>query len=66
MVTVQVDRITRRIRERSAPTRSAYLRRIERQVRRDRSNDRMGCANVAHAFAALPTHDKMRVVRGPM
>ncbi len=62
MVSAAVDSITRRIRERSAPTRSAYLQRIERNARRDRSTDRMGCANVAHAFAALPAHDKLRVV----
>jgi phosphogluconate dehydratase len=62
MVTAEVDRITRRIRERSAATRGAYLQRIERHARRERSTDRMGCANVAHAFAALPAHDKLRVV----
>jgi phosphogluconate dehydratase len=62
MVTAVVDSITRRIRERSAPTRGAYLQRIERNARRDRSTDRMGCANVAHAFAALPANDKLRVV----
>jgi phosphogluconate dehydratase len=62
MVTAAVESITRRIRERSASTRSAYLARIERQARRERSTDRMGCANVAHAFAAMPTNDKLRVV----
>ena len=62
MVTATVESITRRIRERSASTRSAYLARIERQARRERSTDRMGCANVAHAFAAMPTNDKLRVV----
>jgi phosphogluconate dehydratase len=29
---------------------------------RPRGSDRMGCANVAHAFAALPGADKLRVV----
>jgi phosphogluconate dehydratase len=62
MVTAAVESITRRIRERSASTRTAYLARIERQARRERSTDRMGCANVAHAFAALPANDKLRVV----
>jgi len=62
MVTATVDRITRRIRERSTATRGAYLARIERHVGRPHSTDRMGCANVAHAFAALTTHDKLRVV----
>ena len=54
--------ITARIRERSAPTRQAYLRRIERLAARPRGSDRLGCANVAHAFAALPADDKLRVV----
>ena len=62
MVTATVDSITRRIRERSAATRGAYLARIERLRGRPRGTDRMGCANVAHAFAALPAHDKLRVV----
>ncbi len=54
--------VTRRITERSAPTRRAYLARIARLVGRPPGADRMGCANVAHAFAALPASDKFRVV----
>lgn len=54
--------ITQRIRERSAPTRQAYLQRMEQAISRPRGADRMGCANVAHAFAALPANDKLRVV----
>jgi phosphogluconate dehydratase len=54
--------ITQRIRERSAPARSAYLARIDRLVSRPPGAERMGCANVAHAFAALPGNDKLRVV----
>ena len=54
--------ITERIRQRSAPTRAAYLARVERMAARPRGSDRMGCANVAHAFAALPAGDKLRVV----
>ena len=54
--------VTERIRERSAPTRSAYLERIARAADRDRGADRMGCANVAHAYAGLPADDKLRVV----
>lgn len=62
MVAAAVERITRRIRERSQSTRAGYLARIERHAQRPRGTDRMGCANVAHAFAALPSHDKLRVV----
>jgi phosphogluconate dehydratase len=54
--------ITQRIRERSAPARSAYLARIDKLAARPRGSDRMGCANVAHAFAALPASDKFKVV----
>lgn len=57
-----LEAVTGRIRERSAPSRSAYLERIARAADRDRGADRMGCANVAHAFAALPENDKFRVV----
>jgi phosphogluconate dehydratase len=54
--------VTRRIRERSAKTRAAYLERVQRAIDRPRGSDRMGCANVAHAFAALPKDDKLRIV----
>jgi phosphogluconate dehydratase len=54
--------VTQRIRERSAASRSAYLARVERLAARPRGGDRMGCANVAHAFAALPADDKFKVV----
>jgi phosphogluconate dehydratase len=54
--------VTDRIRERSAPGRSEYLRGVDEAAARDRGADRMGCANVAHAFAALPGQDKFRVV----
>ncbi|MBC5765902.1 phosphogluconate dehydratase [Ramlibacter albus] len=54
--------VTGRIRERSAPGRSAYLKRLDAAAARDRGADRMGCANVAHAFAGIPPNDKFRVV----
>ncbi|ABM42225.1 MULTISPECIES: phosphogluconate dehydratase [unclassified Diaphorobacter] len=57
-----VHTVTERIRQRSAPTRGAYLQQLEFQARRDRGADRLGCANVAHAFAGMPGNDKLRVV----
>ncbi len=57
-----VDAVTRRIRERSAPTRSAYLQRLEALAQRPPGAQRLGCANVAHAFAGLPGNDKLRIV----
>ncbi len=57
-----ISQVTDRIRRRSLPLRSAYLGRVDRMAARTRGADRMGCANVAHAFAALPRDDKFRVV----
>ncbi len=57
-----VIRVTQRIRERSAPLRQAYLARVAAASQRPRGSDRMGCANVAHAFAAMPADDKLRIV----
>ena len=57
-----LDTVTRRIVARSAAQRSAYLARIDRLVGRPPGAARLGCANVAHAFAALPRSDKFRVV----
>jgi phosphogluconate dehydratase len=54
--------VTRRIVQRSAPPRGAYLQRVAALAARPRGSDRLGCANVAHAFAALPGADKLRVV----
>jgi phosphogluconate dehydratase len=54
--------VTERIRARSAGLRTAYLERLERLAGRARGSDRMGCANVAHAFAAMPGTDKLRIV----
>jgi phosphogluconate dehydratase len=57
-----VQTVTLRIRDRSSALRSAYLAQVDRMAGRARSTERLGCANVAHAFAALPANDKLRVV----
>ena len=57
-----ITEITQRISARSAPTRQAYLARIDRLLDRPPSQQRMGCANVAHAFAAMPRDQRFRVV----
>ena len=54
--------ITERIKEKSRPTRLAYLARVDAMLQRQRGADRLGCANVAHAIAALPKNDKLRIV----
>ncbi|MEJ2804607.1 phosphogluconate dehydratase [Comamonadaceae bacterium PP-2] len=61
-VHAQVQAVTDRIRERSQPLRAAYLARIDEYSSRAPGAERMGCANVAHAFAAMPGNDKLRVV----
>lgn len=57
-----VVEVTERIRERSAVARTAYLAQVDAAAARPRGADRMGCANVAHAFAALPAPDKLRIL----
>ncbi len=57
-----VAQVTQRITQRSAISRAAYLQQIDAASRRDRGADRMGCANIAHAFAAMPGSDKFKVV----
>ncbi len=62
-----IQAVTDRIKKKSADGRAAYLRQVDAGAARKPGADRMGCANVAHAFAALPSNDKFRVVteRGP-
>ncbi|MCZ8235819.1 MAG: phosphogluconate dehydratase [Inhella sp.] len=57
-----VAQVTDRIVSRSRGLRQAYLAQVDRLRQRQRGSDRMGCANVAHAFAALPSSDKFKVV----
>jgi phosphogluconate dehydratase len=57
-----LNEVTARIRERSAKLRGDYLARIAQLNNRQRGFERMGCANVAHAVAALPANDKLRIV----
>ena len=52
--------VTARIIERSRPTRQAYLQQVDAAAQREAGARRLGCANVAHAFAAMPEDDKGR------
>ena len=56
-----VARVTARITQRSAGTRAAYLVGVDSMIHRQPAQDRMGCANLAHAYAALPGSDKFKV-----
>ncbi len=55
-----VAAVTARITERSRPTRQAYLQQVDAAASQDPGAQRLGCANVAHAFAAMPEGDKGR------
>ena len=57
-----VDAVTARIRQRSQALRSDYLALVQAMQQRPRGVSRLGCANVAHAVAALPGPDKLRIV----
>ena len=54
--------VTARIDERSQGLRTAYLQRVDAMRLRPPAPQRMGCANVAHAFAAMPGDERLRVV----
>ena len=55
-----VAQVTARIAQRSQATRAAYLQQLEEAAAKKPGADRLGCANVAHAFAAMPASDKSR------
>ncbi|MBE2261412.1 MAG: phosphogluconate dehydratase [Burkholderiaceae bacterium] len=57
----EIERITRRITERSQRGRAAWLDNVAAQHKAGRQRAGMGCANLAHAFAALPASDKLSV-----
>ena len=56
----RIQSVTDSIIARSTPTRSAYLAQVDAMVQRPPGAKRMGCANVAHAFAAMEPADKRR------
>jgi phosphogluconate dehydratase len=54
-----VEDVTQRIIERSRPTRTSYLDRINKLAEAPPNRGVMGCTNLAHAFAASPVNDKL-------
>ncbi|GLW64116.1 phosphogluconate dehydratase [Actinomadura rubrobrunea] len=56
-----VARVTRRIAERSAERRAAYLRRIAEARAAGPARTALGCANLAHGFAACGPLEKLRL-----
>ncbi|MGX2028971.1 phosphogluconate dehydratase [Methylocaldum gracile] len=51
--------VTERIRARSQTKRQAYLERMKRARQKGVERNRIACTNVAHAYAAMPTNDKL-------
>ncbi len=54
--------VTGRIRAKSRELRVEYLKRVDAMLGRAPVSRRLGCANLAHAVAALPAADKMSIV----
>jgi phosphogluconate dehydratase len=53
-----VSAVTEKIIARSKPSRGRYLTRIENAVSLQPKRKSLGCANIAHGFAACGSHDK--------
>jgi phosphogluconate dehydratase len=53
-----IEKVTNEIIERSHPTRSAYLKYIDAIAKKEPIRSGMGCANLAHGFAACSTTEK--------
>lgn len=51
--------VTARIEQRSAKTRQAYLDVLAKAKKPGPYRGGMGCANAAHAYAAMPVNDKL-------
>ncbi|MBV8659763.1 MAG: phosphogluconate dehydratase [Burkholderiales bacterium] len=51
--------VTERIRDRSRPTRDAYMARVAKWAAREPIRKGLSCTNLAHAYAASPTGDKI-------
>jgi phosphogluconate dehydratase len=60
----RIEAITERIRERSLPTREAYLARIAERQAKGPKRARLSCGNLAHGLAACGTDDKARLTAG--
>ena len=54
-----LERVTQRIVQRSAAQRAAYLATVAAARKPDPYRAGMGCANAAHAYAAMPNQDKL-------
>ena len=58
-----IDRVTDRIRKRSAESRTAYLAKIARLAEDGPRRAHLSCGNQAHAYAAMPDKDDLATTR---
>ena len=54
-----LQHVTQRIAKRSEPLRQTYLAHLQQAARPGPYRSGMGCANAAHAYAAMPADDKL-------
>jgi len=59
-----IDRVTRRIQQRSGPSRGDYLARIARAAGEGPTRNKLSCSNVAHAMAASSDIEKAALSGG--
>ena len=64
MVQAAIADVTARIRARSQPSREKYLGRVEAMRRSGPHRGALGCANLAHGFAACAGHEKQALRTG--
>ena len=55
----QLMKVTKRVIERSKPTRHAYLSRIDQAQGKFPARGALSCANLAHGFAGMEGNDKL-------
>ena len=59
MLNTTLTAVTTRIEQRSAATRAAYLAHLAQAHKPGPYREGLGCANAAHAYAAMPANDKL-------
>jgi len=60
----RIGEVTERLVKRSRPVRTAYLERIDKAASEGTARKKLGCANLAHGFAACDPNDKAALRQG--
>ncbi|MBM3618256.1 MAG: phosphogluconate dehydratase [Alphaproteobacteria bacterium] len=64
MTNKTIEAITKRVIERSKPTREQYVARMQAQAEKAPRRMKLACGNLAHGFAACDDHDKKSLRSG--